>query len=307
MTSSPTTSGLDIGALNGHAVGIILKELVRRAMRIIQAKRLIFEARAKDSPGRPDDLVTDADEAAQDRYVTSLKECFPGFGIIAEEHDHREPCTIPGRQLYAIIDPLDGTKAFGRRQSTGVATQIALVDFDTGQVLSAFVGDINTGEIYGYRPDSINVHRITDLVHSEKLSAIGRGQPLTKQVAILREHPSTYSWLIRRLVSPATNGLVKHILIDNGSMSVMFARLWKGEVGLLVNEPYNDTPWDCAPVFGISHTLGFVALAPDPKRATFEPFSAITPREVRWRSHEVVWVHQTRLAELQSWAARQHI
>ena len=39
--------------LNGHVVGIILKELVRRAMTTIRNERQVFEATAKQSPLPP--------------------------------------------------------------------------------------------------------------------------------------------------------------------------------------------------------------------------------------------------------------
>lgn len=72
--------------LNGHAVGIILKELVRRAMRVIRNERQVFEATAKQGhSGSMDDVFTSADTKAQKVYIKSLRECFPEYAIIAEE------------------------------------------------------------------------------------------------------------------------------------------------------------------------------------------------------------------------------
>src|SRR5262245_58310647 len=72
--------------LNGHAVGIILKELVRRAMTTIRNERQVFEATAKQGhSGNMDDVFTSADTKAQEIYIKSLHECFPGYAIIAEE------------------------------------------------------------------------------------------------------------------------------------------------------------------------------------------------------------------------------
>jgi hypothetical protein len=72
--------------LNGHAVGIILKELVRRAMTIIRNERQVFEATAKQGhTGNMDDVFTSADTKAQEVYIKSLRECFPDCAIVAEE------------------------------------------------------------------------------------------------------------------------------------------------------------------------------------------------------------------------------
>ena len=55
------------------------------------------------------------------------------------------------------------TMAFVRRQSHGVGTMV-----EQGRVVSAYVGDINTQEIYGYRPGSRAVHRITEYETSKR-------------------------------------------------------------------------------------------------------------------------------------------
>src|SRR5215216_2617710 len=111
--------------LNGHAVGIILKELVRRAMTIIRNERQVFEATVKQGyGGKMDDVFTSADTKAQQVYIKSLRECFPGCAIIAEEGGEADG---PDRSAdtFFTVDPLDGTKAFVRRQSHGVGTMVA--------------------------------------------------------------------------------------------------------------------------------------------------------------------------------------
>src|SRR5262245_44738224 len=111
------TSGTVHQELNGHAVGIILKELVRRAMMIIRNERQVFEATAKQGhTGNMDDVFTSADTKAQEVYIKSLRECFPDYAIVAEEGlvtQPAAPSTQPG--AFFTVDPLDGTKAFVRR------------------------------------------------------------------------------------------------------------------------------------------------------------------------------------------------
>src|SRR3569623_1657560 len=154
--------------MNSHAVGRILKETVRRAMVIIQNQRTIFEATAKEGySGKMDDVFTDADVNAQRAYLRGISECFPTWGIIAEEANLiQEP---RDSSLFVTVDPLDGTKAYVRRQSHGVGTMIALIDISIPKIIAAYIGDINTDEVYGFRPGSTRVHRITKLDTSEDL------------------------------------------------------------------------------------------------------------------------------------------
>jgi hypothetical protein len=60
---------------------------------------------------------------------------------------------------------------------------VALVE--QGRVASAYVGDINTQEIYGYRPGSRSVHRISEYETSERLAHIVK--PISEQYALLRD------------------------------------------------------------------------------------------------------------------------
>ena len=61
------------GTTNGHLVGIVMQELVRRAMREIHKQRLSFEAQEKPSLTDRKDYVTTADLAAQRHYVDGLR------------------------------------------------------------------------------------------------------------------------------------------------------------------------------------------------------------------------------------------
>ncbi len=307
------------GQLNGHAVGIILKELVRRAIVAIRAQRLIHESRPKDTPGRDFDLVTSADLAAQAIYLRSIRECFPGLGIIGEENGLNIPCTRDGLQHYLVFDPLDGTKAFARRQSSGIATQVALVRANpslTGstqpsqlrdiEVIAAFVGDVISQEIYGFRPGSDKVHRITDLVASERLSALDRSKPLSELPALARRHPLKFEQpILQRLLAPRSQGgLAKDLLIDNGSASIAAAKLWKGEVGFMVAEPFLDTPWDTLPVVGIYRRLDFVSLYVNIAGTRLIPTEYSLSLSVTDRRQPLVWVHRNHLPEILQWTQR---
>lgn len=295
MTRAPDPSDtLNLGPINGHAVGRILKEAVRRATVTIRAERAAFEVQAKaGAGGEMDDVCTSADRKAQEIYLRSLRECFPLCGVVAEE----EALSVaPGGAkggacaAYFTVDPLDGTRAFVRRQSHGVGTMVALVEGQ--QVLAAYVGDVNTEEVYGYRPGSATVHRITRLDAFEKLSAAG-GADLAASYALLRAPASRYGPLARRTVER-----FKSHEVDGGSIGIWLARLWKREVAAALLRPARETPWDSAPIVGISLKLGYAFLRPSADGARWERYTPALSRTPYMRDHDTLVVHQDDAAQV---------
>ncbi|MBS2037909.1 hypothetical protein JST97_23185 [bacterium] len=279
------------GILTAPLVGVAMKEMVRRAINEIRRQRFMFEAQAKlGYGGECNDLVTSADREAQRIYLKMLRECFPDFGVIAEEDELRVECG-PGRQLYFTLDPLDGTKAFGRRQSTGVGTMISLVE--NGQVLAAYVGDVMTQEIYGYRPESDRVHRISEYETGETIFV--RERPLSEGVLLSRDAPWKFSWPVDRFAREN----FKDIDIEGGSIGISFARLWKQEVAALLMGPAWDTPWDSSPVIGICRKLDFVFLAVHEGR--FSQVELKPPLNIERREGDLLVIHRQHLPALQAW------
>ena len=268
-----------------------MKEMVRRAINEIRRQRFIFEAQAKlGYGGECNDLVTTADREAQRIYLKMLRECFPDFGVIAEEDELRVECGS-GRQLYFTLDPLDGTKAFGRRQSSGVGTMISLVE--NGQVLAAYVGDVMTQEIYGYRPESDKVHRISEYEVGETI--VVQERPLSQGVLLSREAPWKFNWPIDQFARDH----FKDIDIEGGSIGISFARLWKQEVAALMLGPAYETPWDSSPVIGISRQLDFVFLSTHDGR--FSEIEHKPPLKVERREGNLLVIHRQHLPTIQKW------
>lgn len=270
------------GSLNGHAVGIILKELVRRAIITIRAERQVFEVshKAHHATGDMTDVLTSADRKAQQIYVRSLRECFPDFGIIGEEDALSLAAT--GSAGYFTVDPLDGTKAFIRRQSHGVGTMIAMVE--NGRVSAAYVGDINTQEIYGFRPGSLNVNRISEFETAERL--VHQTRPIDQQFVLLRDPEAAYSSASRKLIQR-----FKSCEIEGGSIGIWLARLWKREVAAALMVPSAETPWDSTPILGISERLGYHFYRPAVGEA-WQRWQPELPRTTVWRDHDLLVVHR---------------
>jgi fructose-1,6-bisphosphatase/inositol monophosphatase family enzyme len=290
---------LVIGEANPHVVGIVMKEMVRRAIGVIREQRFIFEHQAKEGYGGKPDLVTSADRAAQQVYVRTIRECFPSWGIVAEEENLRIESRQAGIDVYFTVDPLDGTKAFARRQSHGIGTMISLVG--GGTVVAAYVGDVMTQEIYGFRPGSPNVHRISEFEHAERLSIV-ETRPLSEQIVLLRTAPQNHVPIMQRVAG--RQGLFRDIEVGSGSIGTSMARLWKGEVGGVVLDSDYSTPWDVCPILGISKQLGFAFLKPSPDTTTLLPYEFPVSKNVERTGGDVLVVHQSRTGELAEWLAR---
>lgn len=285
----------NFGPMNEHALGIVLKDLLRRGMTTALEMRTKFTAHEKTGEGKVDDWFTTADTEAQRIIAKSVQECLPGWGILAEEAGLRTPCMIPGKNYRVSIDPIDGTKAYIRGQSHGIGTMMAVADYN--RIIAAFVGDVMTGEFYYYRPGSMKVHRMSDIDHHHQTLTIDSARPLSDQYILLRDRESRHSPLAQKLFAESVNGgKFKNLEVTGGSIGISMARLWKGEVGGALLLPCREHAWDYWPVFGISQRLGFRWLRPE--GGVFRRFE-MPVRDESWdRDYEILVIHESRIQEL---------
>lgn len=292
------------GELNGHMLGILMKELARRAIERIRAKRFLFQEFTKESynPEKEIDIFTDADVEAQQLYLRSLQECTPQFGILGEEDNLRVPCTHPTLDIRWTLDPLDGTRAFKRRQSHGIGTMLALVC--NNEVIGAIVGDVMTQEAFYTRPDSKKVHRVSDFAFDEVLQIDGK-RALLEQYLLLRDPLPKYGEGFRHMFGPgAEPSLFRSYQIADGSIGTTMARLWKGEVGGVALRRGPDTPWDTSPIIGLSQKLGFVFLAGFREHSWW--WKVVEPKPptiVEERPYDLLIIHRSRLNEFKKWCS----
>jgi fructose-1,6-bisphosphatase/inositol monophosphatase family enzyme len=160
-----------------------------------------------------------------------------------------------------------------------------------GIVLSAYIGDINTEEIYGYRPGSDKVHRITRMTTYEQLG-LSEKKPISTYYALLRNPADRYSTLTRGTLSK-----FKNYEVTGSSIGTWLAQLWKEEVGAVFMEPSAETPWDSTPIIGISKKLGYVFLKPNTDMTGWVEYEPIIPLQVYHRTHETLIVHRSHLHE----------
>jgi hypothetical protein len=176
-----------------------------------------------------------------------------------------------------------------------------------GKVLSAYVGNPNNGEIYGFRPGSRLVHRVgTD--GQKYVLKVDTARPLKDQYLLLRDHPEMYSSfgqaIAKQSIAHIPQGLFKNIGIGNGSVGISFTQLWNSEVGGILLHSSHTTPWDLSPILGISQMLGFMFVDVEWLRKTgrirrCEPVLTKTT----YIPHETLIVHKSRAGELRAWTS----
>ncbi|MES2622782.1 MAG: inositol monophosphatase family protein [Patescibacteria group bacterium] len=252
--------------------------MVTKGIEIIRKEAISFVPTQKTGyDGVDDDLVTSADFAAQDFYQKELEAVAPRDGIIGEEKLNKKS----KNGNYFTIDPLDGTQAFGRKQSIGVGTMLAHVT-KKGEVDMACVGDVNTGEIFYYDaktiPTRIRFDRWTDLPTATLI-------PIQKLCVVLREHTENHPDILQDMCRKERGGIFGNINIESGSIGIKMSRLWKDEVGMIILMPHHNTPWDSAPFIGMNKKLNIVHIALDPMTLKAEVFEPVPTKEIVYRSN----------------------
>ncbi len=288
--------------LPAATLGLIMREAVKRGMEEVRKKLKNFEVHEKIVEYKAEDQVTDADYAAQQAMKRVLEENFPMAGIIAEESGLKKECSHKKQLLTFTIDPLDGTKAFVRKQSDGIGCMLALVETtekngtSTEDVISVCIGDIMTNESYYYRPESDSTHRL----HSDRrelLKYVAKKHRRLLMLDDIRIFPEVYQHL-----SFPESGYYQSISVVNGSIGTNFARLWKGEVDAMILKEQRVTPWDLTPVYGISKKLGFefITIEPETKIYHLLKWLQIAPLQIKIMPTTLV-IHETQIQSLIDW------
>ncbi len=208
-------------------------EAAHRAGRIIRARMGTIDpdaAREKDL----NDLVTEADEAAQQTITESLGAAFPDYGLLAEEGADLDALAATAEGHRWIIDPLDGTTNF-TYGIPPVAVSIALQHGDT--IVLGVVLDVTHRELFvAVRGQGLTVNgRPARVSTTDALarSLIATGFPYRRF-----EHTELYLEVLARFMRQ-TRGVRRH-----GSAAIDLARVAAGrftgffETGL--------SPWDLA-------------------------------------------------------------
>jgi fructose-1,6-bisphosphatase/inositol monophosphatase family enzyme len=297
----------NFGPMNGEVVNDALKVMVYRVMDLIRSERFTFEVFPKVGySGKMDDVVTSTDIKGQRLYNEWITKRFPFFGVVGEEDELQIPCSLEDQDIWIALDPIDGTRAFVRKEPFGVSTMLALVV--NGEVVGAYIGDAFTGELFYTRPGSSKVHALTpdrsQTIH-RLLLAPPTNETLSEKYLILREHPTDYSPLAQKLANPLKhNGLFKNVEISSGSIGLNFARVWGATCGGILMRPGTKTPWDTLPVLGICNKLGYVWFRILDETNTIEAHTPLVLPRPYYQPHETLVIHQNKVEDLRNWCDR---
>jgi fructose-1,6-bisphosphatase/inositol monophosphatase family enzyme len=262
----------------------LIRKLVFKAIEIIRNESNEIVATSKPAyPGKQDDYFTNADIKAQEMYVKEITEHFPGYGIIGEEAGLNIPCLISNRNIYFVIDPLDGTKAYKRGQSHGIGTMIALVE--EGEVVASYVGNVNTGEIIGFSGEKHEVER-SRFDYTSTLPCPPKDTP-EKSYLLLDKTAWEYPKTMQLITKPkGLGGLFKSTRTLGGSIGTTVACLWTGDCEAVICEPAI-TPWDHVPVLGISKAMGLIYLKWNKTIGNFEEYEPEVFTKIRTLPHHI--------------------
>ena len=198
----------------------------------------------------PNDIVTVADRAAEDRLSGRLKDLIAGSEVIGEEGVHADALVLAhfasGSPVW-VIDPIDGTSAFAKGDPD-FAVMVALVwraELLAGWILAPVSGEIHMAE----RGGGVWRQREGETVRLEPPQ-------------VPTERRGLVGLLGRRAMTEARRTLIASragefaALRDVSCAGMDYPRLLTGEAHFAV---YNKSePWDHLPGLTMAQELGFV-------------------------------------------------
>jgi hypothetical protein len=255
-----------------HLLSRAMRRAVTAGMTEAVDRRDNLIVTGKVSPGRLDDVFSDADVAAQRAIVATIRGFCSWGTLLGEETDPdtpeltNDPTGIRG--FCWVIDSIDGTKKYIRGQLDGVASQLALVyvnDDDTYEVVATYVALLSSGDIIGFDPWSGGLQRYNRHGHLlTSLPGVDVSKPVRGSTILCRGNPFEYQdhELLTRLMMPTQKGgLARKIIVQDGSLTAFVARLLLGDAAALVIPPRKaiTMPWDQAPLTGLLRVAGLIS------------------------------------------------
>lgn len=278
---------------NTQNLGMFMRMAAEGAIQIAQSEAANFVRIPKvHYDGKGDDLVTSADLKAQANYERLVATYFPDDLLVGEEGEAAKPYN--GARF--TCDPVDGTKAYGRNQSTGVATMFAHADGNN--IDGVCIGDVNTGEIYQFAPG-----------HAPTRTRFGQTTPLptewttplNQKYVLLNSPADDFPKNIQHMIRAKHGGVFKDMEVTSGSIGIIVARLWKQEVAMVVLGPSYNTPWDSTPIIGMNRMLGIKHIRVDQVSGHAELFDPEAPIQVTKKGFVEIMTHETYADEIVTW------
>jgi fructose-1,6-bisphosphatase/inositol monophosphatase family enzyme len=115
---------VDIDRVSRLLVDVAAEEVLPRFGKLAEG-----DVERKQTDGDPDDLVSAADRAVEQRLAPALAAMLPGSSVVGEEAVHADPAllgALRGDGWVWVVDPIDGTRNFVRGND-GFGIMVALV------------------------------------------------------------------------------------------------------------------------------------------------------------------------------------
>jgi fructose-1,6-bisphosphatase/inositol monophosphatase family enzyme len=207
-----------------------------------------FVIEQKFNPDEKYDEVTPVDTAAQELIVNRLRLYFPNSGIIAEEEGL---CIISTDGLTWTVDPIDGTKEFGR---TGNEVAIMIGAVYNNQVIASIILNPFSGESYILRAQSGKVTRTRagqETVLTHKIP------PRNKALFTFEDPRDPLLASLAMISDPNIDSYFKSHMVFAGSYGTNILKVLSNVISTCLTVENNIKPWDEVPALGMLNALGY--------------------------------------------------
>jgi len=252
------------------------------------------------------DVVTTADLAAQDHFMTFAEEHFsPMLGLIGEENGLRRPSRFAGPRIVLTADPLDGTKTFANAVRAGylpkagqVSAMLGLIV--NGEPIAGYICDVSTLTTYLRPPYGTKVLQVSKRGNMTDTATLPRADSLAAGTLLWHGKRPVHDPLAKRLIDSASGKVVRF----SDSIGLAAVRVFTGEfVGLLRSGGGFTTPWDDTPVQAMCRQGDVVVLRFNQTRLQEVRLGPLDRPAPQGQPFDLLYVRRSLLSELEE-AAR---
>jgi fructose-1,6-bisphosphatase/inositol monophosphatase family enzyme len=300
-----------LGPMTFDASGKLLRMIGIDAMNHVRRVYHDLETFEKQGDDGEPDVYTNVDVSTQEPILSSIRACYPLFGIVAEEGEYLLPCSHPQLSCWTSIDSNDGSREMARG---GIRVSVMIAHMIDGVIEGVFIGEPFTGRYIYTRIGSHKVHLFDLHNHDARrvLTSISPEQrrPLGDSKIATRKPRNRHGTKATRLLLQEGR-FFKGWEEANGSIGSMFIRLWTGEISAILMPRGKQKAWDWWPVVGVSRKLGYRWFyidnpAPNTKNgkiAIKEYDPEISVNQVRLERDTIV-IHKTFVQDLKAFEER---
>jgi hypothetical protein len=256
------------------------------------------------------EVVASGDGVAQKRGLVILKKRLPGVGC-AEGQGLRLRCTLRDSHAYVTFDPVNGSLAYSRDLPYGATVMVSLVV--NGQVVAAYVADINNCDVFGFGPATTQVkywrnfgidgEGYVDLDEYE-IVAPDYSRSLAEQSVLLYGERESYSPGIAAIArSTELGGIFSHYesVASGVSIGSAMLSLVRGHVGALALRASGKwSPGDDSPVIGFAEACNLAYLKPTFDNTELREFVPYPPKKIANRPQEILLVSRHHVETVQA-------